>query len=165
SELTGAERQQIARRAVELHARQGLWQIDYQGVLRPPTARERGEEIQRGVQEIRGKGIALSLEILGGIEALTAAKMGLVAVEARVATEGIGTGVVANEKLNFVGEVVTKPESLWGKSAGEIAAGFKEAGYKATVRTSRSGKAQIIEVSGHPEVSQIQVHPGGGRHG
>lgn len=64
-----------------------------------------------------------------------------------------------------VGSVLKKPESLWGKSADEIATGFEEAGYGAAVRTSRSGKAQIVEVSGHPEISQIQVHPGGGRHG
>lgn len=64
-----------------------------------------------------------------------------------------------------MGEVLAKPESLWGRSADDIAIGFNEAGYKTTVRTSRSGNAQIVEVSGHPQVSQIQVHPGGGRHG
>lgn len=66
-----------------------------------------------------------------------------------------------------IGEVLTKPESLWGRSAKEIAAAFTEAGYGATVRQSTRGsaRAQIIQVSGHPQITQIQVHPGGGRHG
>lgn len=55
--------------------------------------------------------------------------------------------------------MVTKPESLWGKSADEIAAGFKEAGYEATVRTSRSGKAQIVTVSGHPKYPRSRFIP------
>jgi filamentous hemagglutinin len=31
--------------------------------------------------------------------------------------------------------------------------------------TKGSKKAIIVEVKGHSEISQIQVHPGGGRHG
>jgi RHS repeat-associated protein len=64
-----------------------------------------------------------------------------------------------------INDILTKPESLWGKSAEEIADGFSEAGFRVKVRISRSAKAQIVEISGHPQISQIQVHPGGGRHG
>jgi hypothetical protein len=66
-----------------------------------------------------------------------------------------------------VGSIVSNPRALWGRSAGEIAEAFNEAGYDATVRQSTrgSGRAQIVEIEGHPQVSQIQVHPGGGRHG
>jgi hypothetical protein len=44
---------------------------------------------------------------------------------------------------------------------------FRRAGYKASVRQSSrgSGLARIVEIQGHKEISQIQVHPGGGRHG
>jgi Flp pilus assembly pilin Flp len=66
-----------------------------------------------------------------------------------------------------VGQVVQNPKSVWGKSADEIADSFNAAGYKATVRQSTKGsqQAQIIEIKGHKEITQIQVHPGGGRHG
>ncbi len=53
---------------------------------------------------------------------------------------------------------------LWGKSADDIAKAFEKAGFKTTVRVSRSGKAKIVEVAKHPAITQIQVHPGGGRH-
>jgi uncharacterized protein RhaS with RHS repeats len=62
--------------------------------------------------------------------------------------------------------ILAKPEVLWGKSADEIATAFKKAGFDAKVRQSTRGsaRAQIVEVSRHPEITQIQVHPGGGRH-
>jgi len=68
--------------------------------------------------------------------------------------------------LNVSG-IAKNPASLWGRSADEIAQGLNDAGFSATVRQSTrgSGRAQIISVEGHPEITQIQVHPGGGRHG
>lgn len=54
-----------------------------------------------------------------------------------------------------------------GRSTDDIAKDFQAAGYQVNVRQSirGSGQAVIIEVKGHPEISQIQIHPGGGRHG
>ena len=59
------------------------------------------------------------------------------------------------------------PQSIWGLSAVRIAEHFNNAGYKATVRqsTQGSGKALIVKIEGHKTITQIQVHPGGGRHG
>lgn len=59
------------------------------------------------------------------------------------------------------------PQSIWGRSANAIVEDFQSAGYQANVRhsTRGSGQAIIIEIKGHPEISQIQYHPGGGRHG
>jgi len=64
------------------------------------------------------------------------------------------------------GNIVSHPRSLWGRTADEIAAAFNKAGFKASVRKSTRGsrRAQIVKIDGHPEISQIQVHPGGGRH-
>ncbi|SBT42705.1 RHS repeat domain-containing protein [Micromonospora auratinigra] len=65
-------------------------------------------------------------------------------------------------------DVVNDPRSVAGKTPQEIADWFNEAGYKATVeagtRKGTSGKAVHVRIEGHPEVSNIQVHPGGGRH-
>ncbi|WP_437296215.1 DUF6531 domain-containing protein [Sorangium sp. So ce426] len=58
------------------------------------------------------------------------------------------------------------PKSIWGKSSQEIADVFGRAGYKATIEPSTKGSklSTQIRISGHPEISNIQVHPGGGRH-
>ena len=64
--------------------------------------------------------------------------------------------------VNFV----KNPKTVWGKSAVDIAKQFERAGYSTTIRSSSkgSGKATILEIKGHPSISQIQLHPGGGRH-
>ncbi|WP_373530529.1 DUF4157 domain-containing protein [Nostoc sp.] len=68
----------------------------------------------------------------------------------------------------FVDNIVSNPTSLVGKSANDIAKQFKEAGFEAIVEQSikkgTSGKAVQIRIKGHPEITNIQVHPGGGRH-
>jgi hypothetical protein len=68
----------------------------------------------------------------------------------------------------FVDNIVSDPRSLVGKSAEEIAAQFTNAGYSALVRqtfkSGTSGNAIQVRIQGHPEITNIQVHPGGGRH-
>ena len=66
-----------------------------------------------------------------------------------------------------VSRLAQNPGSLWGRSAQEIAEVFRAAGYSATVRQSTLGSqlAAIVEIRGHSQIAQIQVHPGGGRHG
>jgi len=60
--------------------------------------------------------------------------------------------------------LVGNPGSLYGRSANEIADAFVEQGFGATVRQSTRGsqRAAIVSIEGHPEIAQIQVHPGGG---
>jgi hypothetical protein len=66
----------------------------------------------------------------------------------------------------YVKDIIKKPNSYWGKSAQEISQSFEKAGFKTVIRPSKQGskRATIVEIKGHPEIQQIQVHPGGGRH-
>jgi hypothetical protein len=68
----------------------------------------------------------------------------------------------------YVDDIPGNPRSVVGKSAEDLAAEFNAAGYRATVvRTNKpgtSGNAVQVRVQGHPEITNIQVHPGGGRH-
>ncbi|MBX4134301.1 hypothetical protein JMI89_11765, partial [Frischella sp. Ac48] len=70
-------------------------------------------------------------------------------------------------KINIANDFTKSPQSIWGRSADDIAKDFQAAGYQVNIRQSTrgSGQAVIIEVKDHPEISQIQIHPGGGRHG
>lgn len=58
------------------------------------------------------------------------------------------------------------PQLIWGKSVESIAQEFQAAGYQVKVRKSNSVSqlSTIIEVKGHPSITQVQIHPGGGRH-
>lgn len=64
-------------------------------------------------------------------------------------------------------DLLTTPKMIWGKSAQQVADDFTAAGYSVAIRQSTrgSGNAVIVQVKGHPAISQVQVHPGGGRHG
>jgi hypothetical protein len=68
----------------------------------------------------------------------------------------------------FVDNVAGDPRSVAGRSAEDIADQFTAAGYPATVQQSSkkgtSGNAVQVRIEGHPEITNIQVHPGGGRH-
>ncbi|WP_456309376.1 hemagglutinin repeat-containing protein [Serratia proteamaculans] len=71
------------------------------------------------------------------------------------------------QPVNIANDFTKTPQSIWGRSTDDIVKDFQAAGYQVNVRNSTrgSGQAVIIEVKGHPEISQIQYHPGGGRHG
>ena len=68
----------------------------------------------------------------------------------------------------FVDNIVENPKSVAGRSAQDIADQFTTAGYPATVEQSQrrgtSGRAVQVRVQNHPEITNVQVHPGGGRH-
>jgi hypothetical protein len=68
----------------------------------------------------------------------------------------------------FVDNIISSPRSLVGRSAQSIADQFNAAGYAATVvqthKRGTSGNAIQVRIHGHPEITNIQVHPGGGRH-
>ena len=74
----------------------------------------------------------------------------------------------AGTPRDFVDNVVGNPQSLAGRSAQDIADQFTAAGFPAHVEQSTkrgtSQRAQQVRIQGHPEVANIQVHPGGGRH-
>jgi hypothetical protein len=69
---------------------------------------------------------------------------------------------------SFVDHIPGDPRSLVGRSAQDIADQFNAAGYPATVVQSQkrgtSGNAVQVRIQGHPEITNVQVHPGGGRH-
>lgn len=67
----------------------------------------------------------------------------------------------------FVEGLLARPLSIWGKGPDEIVEVFTKAGYKATIEQSTRGSklSKQIRISGHKEIANIQVHPGGGRHG
>ncbi len=67
---------------------------------------------------------------------------------------------------NHVNNIVSNPKSIWGKSAEDIAEEFRGAGYDVTIEQSTRGSklSTQIRIKGHPEITNIQFHPGGGRH-
>ncbi|QNP20854.1 hypothetical protein [Providencia rettgeri] len=77
------------------------------------------------------------------------------------------SNVKPDNSVNIATNFTKTPQAIWGRSTDDIAKDFKAAGYQVNVRQSSrgSGQAVIIEVKGHPEISQIQYHSGGGRHG
>jgi len=92
------------------------------------------------------------------VSMIGAAGVGKVTTQLAVRTATANGLTVAKLAANY--------KILWGKSAETIAAAFRKAGYKVIIKQSSkgSGKARIIVIQGHPKISQIQVHPGGGIH-
>ncbi|GAA2907113.1 hypothetical protein Acy02nite_69470 [Actinoplanes cyaneus] len=68
----------------------------------------------------------------------------------------------------FVDQLAGNPRTVKGKSARELADLFTAAGYTSypeqTRKAGTSGKAVQVRVFGHPLITNIEVHPGGGRH-
>ena len=77
--------------------------------------------------------------------------------------------IIKNGKVS-IDDIKTNPSTFSGKSAEEIADVLRNSGYDVTIKNStrsRSG-AQIIQINnsgGGKNISQVQVSPGGGRHG
>ena len=95
----------------------------------------------------------------------------VIAAEGASIIVGAGTSLILpggkGSSVNIATSFSKSPQSIWGRSTNEIVKDFQSAGYQVNVRQSTRGSEQavIIEVKGHPEISQIQYHPGGGRHG
>ena len=96
------------------------------------------------------------------------------AVEAvKGSVRGVGKGcldsIIKNGKVS-IDDIKTNPNVFSGKSAEEIAEALRNSGYDVTIKNStrsRSG-AQIIQINnsgGGKNISQVQISPGGGRHG
>lgn len=61
-----------------------------------------------------------------------------------------------------------KPDNIWGLKGQDLLTHYSLKGYSPRLRPPRagtSGKAQVIELEGHPEILRVQYHPGGGVHG
>lgn len=73
----------------------------------------------------------------------------------------------ASAAIRWIERLLVEPKSIWGRSPEEIADVFRKAGRQVIVRQSRKGSklAEIVEITGDNKIKQIQVHPGGGRHG
>ena len=87
----------------------------------------------------------------------------------KVLNEGGLDTIIKNGKVS-IDDIKTNPSAFSGKSAEEIADVLRNSGYDVTIKNStrsRSG-AQIIQINnsgGGKNISQVQVSPGGGRHG
>ena len=87
----------------------------------------------------------------------------------RAGVEGGLDTIIKNGKVS-IDDIKTNPSAFSGKSAEEIADVLRNSGYDVTIKNStrsRSG-AQIIQINnpgGGKNISQVQVSPGGGRHG
>lgn len=69
--------------------------------------------------------------------------------------------------VRWIERLLVDPKIIWGRSPEEIADVLRLAGRNIVPRQSKKGSklAQILEVQGDKKIMQIQVHPGGGRHG
>ena len=77
--------------------------------------------------------------------------------------------IIKNGKVS-IDDIKTNPSAFSGKSAEEIADVLRNSGYDVTIKNSTRSRssAQIIQINnsgGGKNISQVQVSPGGGRHG
>ena len=94
---------------------------------------------------------------------------GNAAEDAGKVVEGGVDSIIKNGKVS-VDDLKANPSVFSGKSADEIAQTLTDAGYDVTIQKSARSKsgAQIIKINnpgGGKNISQVQVSPGGGRHG
>lgn len=85
--------------------------------------------------------------------------------------EALGKGAAladdAGGAVKWIEQTLADPVRIWGKSPEQIAEVFTQAGAKVTIEQSTKGSrlSRQIRVQGHKVVNNVQVHPGGGRHG
>ena len=68
--------------------------------------------------------------------------------------------------VKWVERLPLHPRRIWGKSAEEVAAAFRKAGYEVEVVQSTRGSklSKQIRFTKPRDIARIEVHPGGGRH-
>ncbi len=71
---------------------------------------------------------------------------------------------LVHNSCSFWDNILKKPQEIWGKSVDDIADELTEAGYEVAIEQSTKGSklSTQIRVKGHPKITNIQVHPGGG---
>ena len=81
---------------------------------------------------------------------------------------GKGAAIAENaaDAKKWISQLLIKPKSLWGKGPDQIADVFRKAGYKVEIVPSTKGSklSKQIKIERF-DIQNIQVHPGGGRHG
>lgn len=87
-------------------------------------------------------------------------------LEGKPTSAGKVKSATRTSDVNIVNNIVDDPKPIWGKSAKDISNDLNNSGYNVNIRQSNKGsaKATIIDIESHPKISQIEVHPGGGRH-
>ena len=97
------------------------------------------------------------------------AAAGKVVHKNKAASKGDLNSIIKNGKVS-IDDLKSNPSVFSGKSADEIAQVLRGVGYDVTIQKSAKSKsgAQIIKINnpgGGKNISQVQVSPGGGRHG
>lgn len=61
---------------------------------------------------------------------------------------------------------LSNPKLIWGNSPEQIKNICEKEGLKAIIQQSTKGSklSSQIRIFGHPKITNIQIHPGGGRH-
>lgn len=72
----------------------------------------------------------------------------------------------ATAARKWIAQLLLKPKSIWGKGPDQIADVFRKAGCEVTIAPSTKGSkfSKQIQIKKY-DIQNIQVHPGGGRHG
>jgi hypothetical protein len=127
-----------------------------------PSSNEHGRP-HGGSESVKAAEGALSATLIEGRP--NAARVAAASpAESRPAAHATGSG----SAREFVDNIAGNPRSVARRSAQDIADQFNQAGFPATVEQSQrrgtSGRAVQVRVQDHPEIANVQVHPGGGRH-
>ncbi|QAT88302.1 hypothetical protein EJ065_6777 [Corallococcus coralloides] len=85
---------------------------------------------------------------------------------ARTLGKGAPIAENATAARKWVERLLLNPESIWGKGPDQIAEVFRQAGYEVKIAQSTKGSrlSKQIQIK-NSNIQNIQVHPGGGRHG
>ncbi len=62
---------------------------------------------------------------------------------------------------------LSKPDNIWGLDGIDLLTHYRLRGFDGDMRPPKagtSGKAQFFDLEGHPDISSVQMHPGGGVH-
>jgi len=85
---------------------------------------------------------------------------------AKALAKGADIADNAADATKWIGRLLAEPKSIWGKGPDQIAEVFRKGGFEAVVEQSKKGSklSKQIRIKRH-DINNIQVHPGGGRHG
>ncbi|MBM7114813.1 hypothetical protein [Archangium primigenium] len=80
--------------------------------------------------------------------------------------KGAAIAETAADAKKWINQLLVKPKSIWGKGPEQIADVFRKAGYEVAIEPSTKGSklSKQIRIKKF-DIQNIQVHPGGGRHG
>jgi len=108
--------------------------------------------------------------VYNGVKGIISKSSGIKPSEPTRNSRDDGSNSIIQDGKITVSNIKKNPDALRGKSTEQIAQMLKNEGYNVTIKNStksRSG-AQIININNPGKgknISQVQVSPGGGRHG